>query len=65
MKTAMESVRIVSNDAGNVVAVIRRDTVTKKSMIHLLSDASVDQIGAIIENRSDLEDMQPVSEPIG
>ena len=65
MKTAMENVRIVTNDSGGVVAVIRRDSTTKKSMIHLLLDASVDQIGALIENRTDVEDMQPVAEPLG
>ena len=44
MKTTTESVLIVTNDKGQVVAMVRKDTGLQKNLIHRVSDAALADI---------------------
>lgn len=48
MKTTIESVLIVTNDKGQVVAMVRKDTGLQKNLIHKVSDAALSDIEALL-----------------
>lgn len=60
MQTTTENVRVVANNDGEAVALLRRDAVTRKTLVYLLADASVDQLGALIEGKKDLNDVSAI-----
>lgn len=57
MKTVTENVRTILNSKDQVVAIIRRDPITKKALVYTSQDASVEEIAGLIEQRTDLEDI--------
>lgn len=44
MRKDTEGVTTILNDEGSLIAIIRRDPVTKANKVHMTPEASVDQI---------------------
>ena len=49
MKTTTESVLIVTNDKGQVVAMVRKDVGLQKNLIHRVNDAALSDIEVLLE----------------
>jgi hypothetical protein len=48
MKTTTESVLIVTNDKGVVIAMVRKDTGLQKNIVHRVSDALLSDIEGLL-----------------
>lgn len=51
MKTQLENVRIVFNIAGDAVALIRKDIASDRTVVYVLTNATVTEVANLIDNK--------------
>jgi hypothetical protein len=58
MKTTTESIIVVTNEKGAVIAIVRKDVGLQKNLIYRVGDATMSDIEGLLSGTADLPSMK-------